>query len=236
MIAGRVAGIWRYPVKSMAGEALDEADVGWHGLAGDRRWAFIRDGQVANGFPWLTIRQHPEMTLYQPFYTDPERPEASAAVVRTPDGRELDVTDPVLGKELGAALIKQHRGVFDVSPLSLMTTQTVENLGKLADTQLQPARFRPNILIEAAGDDPFPEDAWVGATVRIGGMTMRVDQRDRRCVLINYDPFTAERNPAVLRTVARERDTCLGVYGATVQPGPIRVGDEVTVRIESLRS
>ncbi len=54
---GRVVGLWRYPVKSMAGEALKEAEVSWHGFAGDRRWAFIRDGMVNSGFPWLTLRE-----------------------------------------------------------------------------------------------------------------------------------------------------------------------------------
>jgi MOSC N-terminal beta barrel domain len=55
-VVGRVAALWRYPVKSMAAEALDDAEVSWHGFAGDRRSAFIRDGQVRSGFPWLTIR------------------------------------------------------------------------------------------------------------------------------------------------------------------------------------
>jgi uncharacterized protein YcbX len=58
---GRVVGLWRYPVKSMAGEALDQVEVSWNGLAGDRRWAFVRDGMVRSGFPWLTLRERPEM-------------------------------------------------------------------------------------------------------------------------------------------------------------------------------
>ena len=54
---GRVVGLWRYPVKSMGAEELAEAEVSWHGLAGDRRWAFIRNGVVHSGFPWLTLRE-----------------------------------------------------------------------------------------------------------------------------------------------------------------------------------
>ncbi|WP_163511682.1 MOSC domain-containing protein [Fodinicola acaciae] len=229
MIVGRVVGMWRYPVKSMAGEPLEAAEVSWHGLAGDRRWAFVRDGQVASNFPWLTIRQLPDMTRYQPKLVDPQRPEASATVVRTPAGRELDVTDPALCKELGdgVRVMKQNRGIFDTAPLSLMTTQSVENIGKLAGARLRPERFRPNVVIEATGDEPFQEDGWVGHTVRIGGIEMHVDQRDSRCVLINYDPHTAERNPAVLKAVAKERDNYLGVYGAPTREGVIRVGDEV---------
>ena len=74
-VVGRVAALWRYPVKSMAGEELDGVEVSWHGLAGDRRWAFVRDGQVRNGFPWMTIRERPEMAHYRPRFAEPDRPD-----------------------------------------------------------------------------------------------------------------------------------------------------------------
>ena len=93
---GRVAALWRYPVKSMGAEALDEVRVSWHGLAGDRRWAFIRDGEVRNGFPWLTLRQRPDLGHYRPSFVEPDRPDASRDVVRTPSGDEFDVVDPAL--------------------------------------------------------------------------------------------------------------------------------------------
>ncbi|WP_279582505.1 MOSC domain-containing protein [Fodinicola feengrottensis] len=231
-VLGRVVALWRYPVKSMAGESLDSADVSWHGVAGDRRWAFIRAGQVANGFPWLTIRQRPEMSLYRPVFTDPDRPDASPTVVHTPSGAEVDVQDPALAGELGdgVRVMKQNRGIFDVLPVSLMTTQTVDSLGELVGTVLDPVRFRPNLVVEAAGDAPYPEDRWVGSTIRVGDLEMRVDQRDQRCVLVNYDPFTTERNPAILRTIARDRDACLGVYGTITRPGRVTVGDPVLLR------
>ena len=98
---GRVAGLWRYPVKSMAAEELDGTEVSWNGLTGDRRWAFIRDGQVRSGFPWLTIRERPELVRYRPRFAQPDRPNASLVLVRTPCGGELDVADPALAAELG---------------------------------------------------------------------------------------------------------------------------------------
>src|SRR6202161_3834211 len=112
-VVGRFVALRRYPVKSMAAEELDEVEVSWHGLAGDRRWAFIRDGQVRSGFPWLTIRQYPEMARYRPRFAAPERPDASATLVRTPSGDELDVASPELAAELGTGVpvIKQNRGV-----------------------------------------------------------------------------------------------------------------------------
>lgn len=81
---GRIVGLWRYPVKSMGAETLPEVDVGWHGLAGDRRWAFIRNGVARSGFPWLTLRERGDMNHYLPSFVEPARPDKSPAVVRTP--------------------------------------------------------------------------------------------------------------------------------------------------------
>jgi uncharacterized protein len=226
---GRVVGLWRYPVKSMAAEPLAEVDVSWHGLAGDRRWAFIRAGHERNGFPWLTIRELPELRHYTPSFAEPHRPDASRTIVRTPAGEELDVIDPKLAAKLGdgVRVLKQDRGVFDTMPLSLITTQTVAGLGTLVGDDLATQRFRPNLLVEATDAGAFPEDAWVGSVLRVGDMTMRTDKRDQRCVLVNIDPETDERNPAILRAIAKERQTCLGVYGSTVQPGRVAIGDPV---------
>jgi uncharacterized protein len=237
-VMGHVAALWRYPVKSMGAEELDSVEVSWHGLAGDRRWAFIRDGQVRSGFPWLTIRERPEMAHYRPRFAEADRPNASPTLVRTPSGGELDVVDPALAAELGPGVrvIKQDRGVFDTMPLSLLSTQAVAGLGRLVGTDLAAVRFRPNLLVEAsagafaeAGGSTWhcPEDAWVGRVLRVGGLRMRVDQRDKRCVMVNVDPVTLHRDPAILRAIARERDTRLGVYGSTVEPGLVTVGDPI---------
>ena len=229
---GRVVGLWRYPVKSMAAEPLTDVDVSWQGLVGDRRWAFVRDGAVQSGFPWLTLRQRRDMAHYRPSFLEPSDPDRSRVVVRTPSGAELDVMDEALAAELspdGARVIKQDRGVFDTFPLSLVSTQTLDRLGQLVDTRLDVRRFRPNILVEADGDAEFPEDAWVGRTLRLGGLTMRVDKRDGRCVVITIDPETTEQDPAVLRTVARDREGCVGVYGSVVTPGRVALEDPVLV-------
>lgn len=229
---GRVVGLWRYPVKSMGAEALAEVDVSWHGFAGDRRWAFIRNGVAQSGFPWLTLRDRGDMSHFFPSFVKPDRPDKSPTVVRTPAGLTYDVADPALGAALrpgGVQVIKQARGIFDTFPLSLITTQTIALLGERVGTRLDVQRFRPNILVEAAGDAPFPEDGWVGCVLRIGGMRMRIDKRDGRCVVITIDPVTTERNSTILRTVARDRQGCLGVYGTTVEPGRVAVHDSVLI-------
>ena len=137
---GRVAAVLRYPVKSMAAESVADVDVSWHGLSGDRRWAFVRPGLSTNGFPWLTLRQRNDLNDYQPGWADPDRPDASSVLVRTPAGAQFDVTSPDLAAELGAGVrvMKVNRGTFDTMPLSLITTRTVEQLGMLLGRELSP--------------------------------------------------------------------------------------------------
>jgi len=226
---GRIVALWRYPVKSMGAEALDETELSWNGLAGDRRWAFIRDGKQRSGFPWLTIRERPVMAHYQPRFAQPHQPDKSPTLVRTPAGAELDVVDPALAAELGAGVrvIKQDRGVFDALPLSLITTQTLATLGARVDAELDARRFRPNLVVAATGRAAFPEDGWIGSVLRIGEARVRLDKRDQRCVMVNIDPTTTRRDPAILRAIAKHRAGCLGVYGTTVQPGRVAVGDAV---------
>jgi hypothetical protein len=227
---GRVVGLWRYPVKSMAGEALSDIDVHWHGMAGDRRWAFVRDEAADSGFPWLTIRQRKDMGHYVPSFANPEDPDASATQVRTPSGAVFDVMDPALAAELhtdGARVMRDHRGNFDGFPLSLITTATLARLGEMAGVDLAPLRFRPNLLVETDGADPFVEDTWVGRTLHVGALTLRVDKRDGRCVITTIDPVTLERTPAVLMQIGKHREGCLGVYGSVVAPGQVARGDDV---------
>ena len=228
---GRVAALWRYPVKSMAGERLDAAALGWHGVGGDRRWAFVRDDVPRSGFPWLTIRERPAMCGYRPRLTDPAQPDGCDVLVRTPDGTELDVIDPALAAQLapGARPIKQDRGVFDTMPISLISTATVAALGELIGRELDVRRFRPNVIVEADAG-AFAEDDWVGHELVIGDAVMRVDRRDRRCVLVNVDPDSGERDPSILRAIAQARETYLGVYGTPVALGAIAVGDAVLLR------
>ena len=170
VLVGRVAAVLRFPVKSMAAEPVEDVDVSWHGLSGDRRWAFVRPDLPGNGFPWLTLRQRNDLNDYHPCWTERERPDASAVIVRTPAGARFDVTAPALAAELGEGVrvMRLNRGTFDTMPLSLITTRTVESLGALLDADLDVLRFRPNLVIEAFGAAAFPEDEWVGQALTVG--------------------------------------------------------------------
>jgi uncharacterized protein YcbX len=209
----------------MAPEQLASVEVGFAGFSGDRRWAFVRADVPRSGFPWMTIREDAAMLEHVPRFVDADRPDKSRVMVRTPSGAELDVIDPELAASLGdgVRVMKQDRGVFDAMPLSLITTQSIAELEELVGFELHPQRFRPNLLVES----DLREDEWLARELRIGGMVMRVDERDPRCVIVNIDPSTLERSPSVLRMLAKERSACIGVYGSCVTPGVVAVGDPV---------
>ena len=229
--AGIVSGLWRYPVKSMAGEALASTEVSWAGLAGDRRWAFVRPDSQDNGFPWHTIREFPGMSHYVALLSEPARPDRSRVLVRTPSGGRYDVTDPRLAAELGTELrvMRLDRGAFDAMPLSVISYSTVSALCALAHVPGNELRFRPNVVVTLDSGAPFEEDEWVGSAVRIGAAVVRMDRRDSRCIIVNVDPASGLPDSHLLKVIGTTRRACAGVYGTTMLPGLIRVGDPVVI-------
>lgn len=230
-VVGHVRALWRYPVKSMAGERLERAELGWAGIPGDRRLAWVQS-ENRSGFPWLTIREVSELLRYVPRLTDPEKPDSSRVEVTAPDGRAVAVEElqGELSERLGAPvhLLRSKRGLFDAFPLSLLSLGAVRSLSAATGLALDQRRFRPNVVVETVTGEPHAEDAWVGRTLRIGDRAqVRVDVRDERCVITNVDPDTAGRDPRVLREIARRREACTGVYASIVAPGPVAVGDPI---------
>src|SRR5262249_36121672 len=119
---GAVSALYRYPVKSMRGEALDEARLYWHGIEGDRRYAFVRAGNYTS-FPWLTAREVPDMLRYTPYLSDPGLPRESPVRVRTPCGEDVPVESEALRRELESRsggrvhLLHLNRGAPDSASL-----------------------------------------------------------------------------------------------------------------------
>jgi len=176
----------------MRGESLPEAHLYWHGLDGDRRRAFVRQGANSD-FPWLTGRELPELLLYTPRFTRPDDPRQSPIVVTTPDGRDLPLEAPELLEEIQRAygkaitLFKLGRGTYDSQVLSLMSTAGVAALGESAGMDLPSARFRQNVVVETPDGRPFQEEAWLGRSVLFGdddddGPRIRIYRRIVRCV------------------------------------------------------
>jgi uncharacterized protein YcbX len=233
---GEIAALFRYPVKSMRGESLETAALGWHGLAGDRRLA-LRKLDDAGGFPWLTASKLPELILFAPKWRGHAGADGLPTHVCTPEGEEL----PIFGQELAGQIGRRHgsvvemihlnRGIFDEASISLITAATVDEISRLAGQPSDVRRFRPNILLQTAGDIPFEEDDWVGGVLSFGesddSALMGITNRDERCSMVNYDPDSAGPSPEVLSAIARDRENKAGVYGTVLRRGRLTVGQAV---------
>jgi uncharacterized protein YcbX len=236
-LLGTIREIYRYPVKSMGGESLGEANLGWHGLEGDRRFAFHRPGDTS-GFPWLSASKLPALVCHRPYYPPGG---ASGPVVRvvTPDGQDLAGDGPELRERIGAAvgspveLLHLKHGVFDEAPLSIITVATLRRLSEASGVACDVRRFRPNVLLETPEGRAFEEDAWVGRSLVVGaagdGPRIGVTLRDLRCVMVNLDPDTGASDPRLLKASAALNDVFAGVYGVPTRTGVLRVGDPIHV-------
>ena len=197
-IIGRVDSLWRYPVKSMRGEELDAAFMGFSGVYGDRLFAFTSTASP-KGFPYLTAREQGEMLRYRPRFRYPDKAaqplnlveaekmgpgltplyadQADLMVdVETPLGEVLPIDDPALMRMLGEGVGDKHdlrlarsdRAMTDCRPVSLFSVQTALQLGEELGTAVDPRRFRANVYLDLTSAGGFGEDALVGRSLRIG--------------------------------------------------------------------
>ena len=240
---GHVHELARYPVKSMAGVATDSAFLGWHGLTGDRRFAFRRLNDNS-GFPWLSASRLPELLLYQPLGLDEHAEEPSPTHVRTPEGLDhpigsVELQNNVVEK-LGSPveLMKLKHGIFDDASVSVINLATISAIGREAGQELDTRRFRANIVIASDSTEPFLEDSWVGGRLVFGnnqaGPMVDVTMCDLRCVMINLDPDTAKQDPRVMKAAVRLNNNNAGVYGTVARTGQISVGQPVSLIVETL--
>ena len=200
-IIGQVESLWRYPVKSMRGEEVQEAFVGFAGVYGDRLFAFRSSASPA-GFPYLTGREHAELLRYRPRFRHPSKavtppnltaaeritpglnpvfaaPADLAVDIETPWGAVLAVEDPtlirMLGERIGAGhdltLVRSERAMTDCRPISLFSVQTGQQLGEEIGSALDKRRFRANIYMTLDEAVGFVEDTFIGRTLRIGAKT-----------------------------------------------------------------
>ena len=238
---GRVVELVRYPVKSMAGVSTESAVLGWHGLDGDRRFAFRRAGDLS-GFPWLSATRLPELLLYEPVALEESGGELVPTQVRTPTGSYLGLRSPELTAEVAGRLgsdvelMKFKHGIFDEGAVSVISLATIAGIEREAGFNLDRRRFRANIVVETELDEPFLEDRWLGHSLLFGGGEVRpalsVTLRDERCAMVNVDPNTAEKDARVMKAVVHLNHNNAGVYAAVVRSGTVRVGDRVHLEEE----
>jgi MOSC domain-containing protein len=235
---GYVHEVVRYPVKSMAGISTQSAFLGWHGLRGDRRFAFRRVADKG-GFPWLSASRLHELVLYRPLGFPGDAEDPAPSHVRTPEGLELELESAELRDNVAekfgqpVELMKFKNGIFDDATVSVINLATISAIGREAERDLDPRRFRSNIVLQTQANEAFLEDAWLGGRLVFGsddaGPIVSITMRDERCVMINLDPETAAADPQVMKTVVRLNDNYAGVYGTVVRTGEIRVGQVVSL-------
>jgi uncharacterized protein YcbX len=230
---GRVAAVWRYPVKSMLGESLSALDVNQRGVMADREFA-IRDpdGKFGSGKNTRRFRRIDRLFAFR------ARLEGETPVIRFPDGTTMSGADPAVHEVLSAALGKQVTlareaaiSHFDQGPVHLVTSTSLEWLrSRLPDSAIDLRRFRPNIVIDAFGPTGPVEQSWIGSSLVFGArVRLRIRERTERCVMVTNQQEELPSEPEILRDLAQVNDTCFGVYAEVLDPGEIRLADEVTI-------
>ena len=158
--------------------------------------------------------------------------------VRTPDGDEL----PVFGEELATEVGRRHgapvqmmqlkHGIFDDASISVIASDTVREIGRLAGRSPDVRRFRPNVVVRLLRPVPFQEDEWVGGVLSFGegddAPAVAVTMRDVRCSMVNLDPDSAGPAPEVLKAVVRANQNNAGIYAAVTRIGRLAVGQTIS--------
>jgi len=233
---GHVEAIFRYPVKSMGAERLEVAKLGWHGLDGDRRLAFRRIDD-RGGFPWLTASKLPSLLLFAPHRREGGGPGDLPTHVRTPDGEEMPVFGEELATEVGrrygapVQMMQLNHGIFDEASISVIASDTVREIGRLAGLSLDVRRFRPNVVVRLLRSVPFQEDEWLGGVLSFGegndAPAITVTMHDVRCSMVNLDPDSASPAPEVLKAVVRANQNHAGIYAAVTRIGRLAAGQNI---------
>jgi len=242
---GHVEALYRYPVKSMAGEQVEAAELGWHGLDGDRRLAFRRMDD-RSGMPWLTASKLPDLLRFVPLRREDGAPGDLPTHIRTPDGEEVPVFGKDLATEVGrrygapVQMMQLRHGIFDEASISVIALDTVREIARLAGVSPDVRRFRPNIVVRLSRPAPFQEDEWLGGVLSFGegddAPAMAVTMRDLRCSMVNLDPDSGRSAPEVMKAAVRANQNNAGIYGAVTRTGRLAAGQTILLRAAARKS
>jgi uncharacterized protein YcbX len=207
MMIGRLAGLRRYPVKSLSGEVLQRAEVAESGIPGDRAGAlFVRAGHARVGKTYRG-KEHDRLHL-----------TANVAAASA------------LAAETGVD-VEHRRGehFFDDAPISLLVDRWLEELCEHLGYAVEWERFRPNFFVRAVPEFTQSEPALEGMQLRLGSVQLRVRCPIERCVAVTYDPKGGPSDPRILRFVAEQRNTWMGIFCDVLKPGVVCAGDAVVI-------
>ncbi|WP_433725729.1 MOSC domain-containing protein [Actinoplanes sp. CA-051413] len=224
----KVVEIRRYPIKSLLGERPSAVDVEQRGLAGDRLWA-VRDtdGKLGSGKNTRRFRRMDGLFRLRGHFADP------VPLVELADGRRFAADDPaghravsdVLGRPV--TITREAEVVHhDEGPVSVISTAALRRLRELTGEEVDPLRFRANLLIDVPGTG-FLEEEWLGRDLRIGDrVVLRPRRRLTRCVMIDLAQEDVPEHGRLLRTVAEHHDLTFGVWATVERTGRIELLDD----------
>ena len=277
MANASILNIYRYPVKSMMGETLSEADIGEAGMPGDRGWA-VRDekrGGIRGGkkIPQL-MTLAAQSGAAAPLITAPDGDSASASAeginqwlsdkldhpvtlwpllpadqldhyrrgapdtedfeqeLRAVFGRLPDEPLPDLAGFEELLEFESPPGTyFDAFPISIMSQQSLNTMNQLeGESRFDVRRFRPNLLVDIPDTDhPFPEQAWVGKTLSIGSVMLKIDTTCPRCAMTTHGFDDLPQDAQIMRKLVANSEGNLGIYASVVQAGRVTAGDSLSV-------
>lgn len=227
-----VCGLWRYPVKSMRGEQLAVAAIDARGIVGDRAYAVrTPDGKLGSG------KTTSRFARIDGLLECAARLDDGSAAIELPGGATVRADDPGAGQALGSVLgmpvsLAREDGVshFDAAAIHLVTTSSLHWLrNAVPEVVTDERRLRPNLVLDTGDLPPHVEDAWLGRTLAVGNVCLRIRKRTERCVMVNAAQADLAASPAVLRAITQGNAACIGVYADTVTPGTIHVGDPARI-------
>lgn len=207
---GTIARIWRYPVKSLRAQPLDEVRVALRGLEGDRASAlFVESPEHARSGKPFRGKEHPLL------HTLPSAAKAAGMAA------------------LGGVALRERDGgpYYDAGDVSLLFDTWLAEAERLTGLSLDPLRFRPNFYVTTDGGFALGEADALGARFALGEVVLRVEAVIQRCVTPSYDIATGAAEPRIPRAIAQQRDNVMGVYCAVERTGTVALGDAV-VRID----
>lgn len=231
-VTGRVSELWRYPVKSMLGEACVALSINVRGVEGDRRFA-IRDveGKFGSGKNTRRFRKIEGLFRFASFYSN------EVPYIRLPSGEVLDGSEPtvhkLLSQYLGQSVVLAEEAAvshLDAGPVHIVTSASLGWLqAALPNAQVDARRFRPNLVVEVPGETPI-EQLWIGRRLRIGqDLELTVCAGAERCGMVAFAQSELCEEPSVLRHIAQSAGLCFGVYAEVVVPGTVRRSDVVAL-------
>lgn len=215
-----ISEIWRYPVKSMAGEMLRRSQLSVSGIDGDRAIQ-VRDAEGHT----VTSRTFPGLLGLRATMDD--RMQALVDGRPWTDKRVLAAVQDIVGP--GARLVEDDsRDRFDILPLLVATDGAVAAFGR------DRRRLRPNIIV--GGVEGMDERTWEGGQLMIGDVVVGIHDLRGRCIMTTFDPDTLEHDPTVLRDIVKRFGGKLALNCEVLAGGTIEAGQEVTLRRTAARA